>query len=359
MSTFNGKILNIRIFGGSHDDFIGAEIYGLPETETDLTSLEEFCARRKPRGEFSTTRREEDKIDLALIDGGLRIVIKNGDVKSSDYSDLYGKPRPSHADYAAYLKDGTLDFKGGGRFSGRMTAVQCAVGGLCIRALKKFGVKVAAYLSAVGSIEALSYRKRSLSVDEIEKTRGDVIPSLSKTKEIINELTLAKDRGDSVGGRVDLVAEGDIAALGNDCFDSLEGVLSRLLFSIPAVKAVEFGLGTGFCSSLGSDVNDQIFLSGDKVGFFSNNSGGINGGISNGAPVTLSVTFRPTPSIAAEQKTVDLIKKENCVISVGGRHDTCVAIRAVPVVESMVAIGLLDEILWNERNKQNISKQKQ
>ena len=345
MSTFKGKNISIEIFGGSHEKFIGAKIFGLPDFDYDYTKLGEFMLRRKPKSELSTSRSEADEISLRHEGGALVVTIENKDVKKADYDDLYGKPRPSHADYAEYVKNGTLDYSGGGRFSGRMTAPLCAAGGLVLQYLESVGISIAAYLYKVGSVEGDNYRLRDLSVKEIESLRGDVIPSLSKNSEMFDEITSVKNRKDSVGGAVDCVIEGNLAGLGDALFDGLEGKLSSLLFAIPAVKSVEFGLGSRFAESYGIEVNDGLCYEGDRVAFLSNNAGGINGGIANGNKITLCATFRPTPSVAKAQRTVDLVNKCDCTIEVGGRHDACVALRAVPAVESAVAIGILDEFL--------------
>lgn len=346
MSSYNGKVLQIKTYGSSHGDEIGAEVSGLKAFDIDYEKLARFMERRKPKTEVSTKRRENDEVDVIIENGEIaQVKIKNGDVKKSDYDYLYGKPRPSHADYAAYIKDGTLDFSGGGRFSGRMTAVYCALGGICLQYLESRGVHVAAYLKSAGGVEGLGYANTHLTTEEIVSMRGSRVPSLSENERIYEKIMQAKSSGDSVGGVVDCVVDGSIKGLGNDGFDGLEGKLSNLLFSIPAVKAVEFGLGKKLAYMTGSSANDQTYYKGDKVGFYANNDGGIYGGIAVGEPVNLSVAFKPTPSISIKQATVDLINKKNCEIEIVGRHDACVALRAVPVVESMVAIGLVDEIL--------------
>ena len=349
MSEYNGKILNIDIFGGSHESFIGAKVCGLPKFDYDLNELKRFLSRRSPRSDISTRRKEPDEPIIEFTDDGMIVAIKNEDVKKSDYDNLYGKPRPSHADYCAYLKYGTLDFSGGGAFSGRMTAVLCAVGGLCLQYLKTVGINIAAYLFKAGKVVCDSYRNLSLDTVDIEALRGDIIPALSNSEEIMNEIEYAKNCGDSVGGAVDCVIDGKVAALGGSLFDGLEGKLSMLAFAIPGVKAVEFGVGTMFAEMTGSKANDKMYYENGKIAFASNLSGGINGGIANGEPITMSVTFRPAPSIAKEQDTVDLVNKQNCVISVKGRHDACIAIRAVPVVESVAAIAILDEWLYENK----------
>ncbi len=345
MSIFNGKALTVEIFGSSHDKFIGAKVKGLPKFKYDTVALQAFLDRRKPQLDVSTARKEPDIPAISVSGDELTVIFENRDVVSSDYADLYGKPRPSHADYSAYLKYGTLDFSGGGKFSARMTAPLCAVGGLCLQLLEKEKVSVAAYVSKVGSVKARSYRDGRILIDDIVGLRGKNVPSLDKMQEILNEITAAKNRGDSVGGQIECVVSGAIAALGAELFDCLEGKISRLLFAIPAVKAVEFGLGVSFAESYGHAVNDGLFYDGEKVAFSSNNAGGICGGIADGRDITFRATFKPTPSIAAKQNTVDLVSKRNCVIGIGGRHDACVCLRAVPSVESAAAIAVLDELL--------------
>ena len=349
MSNYKGKNLNIEIFGGSHDDHIGAKVYGLPKFDYNYEKLGRFMLRRKPKSDASTSRKESDELLIEkLDDGATKITIKNTDVKRSDYDKLYGKPRPSHADYCTYIKDGTLDFSGGGRFSGRMTAALCAVGGLCLQYLESKGIRIAAYLYGAGGVYGDGYRHGDLTTFDIENRRGDIIPSLSNNQDIFRKIEQAKNDDDSVGGAVDCVIEGKVAGLGDCIFDGLESKLSALMFAIPAVKAVEFGAGTALSEMTGSAANDQMSYEDGKVVFASNNSGGIYGGIASGNRITMSVTFKPTPSIKKAQNTVDLVSGKNCVISVDGRHDACVAIRAVPVVESMAAIGVLDE--WLSEN---------
>ena len=349
MSNYKGKNLNIEIFGNSHSDLIGAKVYGLPEFDYDYEKLGRFMLRRKPRSDVSTSRKETDELTIEkLDDGATKITVKNADVKKSDYDNLYAKPRPSHADYCAYIKDGTLDFSGGGRFSGRMTAPLCAAGGLCLQYLESKGVRIAAYLYGAGGVYGDGYRRAEITTEDIVNRRGDIIPSLSNNQEILQKIEQAKNDGDSVGGTVDCVIEGDVAGLGDDTFDGLEGKLSALFFAIPAVKAVEFGLGTKLSEMAGSAANDQMSYENGKVVFATNNSGGIYGGIASGGRITVSVTFKPTPSIKKPQNTIDIASGKNCVISVEGRHDACVALRAVPVVESMAAIGILDE--WLSEN---------
>ncbi len=346
MSLFYGDRLKIEFLGSSHGNFISAKVYGLPKFDIDKTALNRFMSRRKGgTSVYSTTRVEPDELIFNdLENGGMEIKIANLNVRKTDYENLYAKPRPSHADYCSYLKDGTVDFCGGGRFSGRLTALMCAVGGICLQYLSQFNVKILAYVSQVGNIKALSYKDRKLTCEEIENLRQGDFPSLNKKQEMLEYIKKVAALGDSVGARVDLVVDGMIKALGDSYFEGLEGKIARLIYAIPAVKGVEFGLGFDFAKSLGSQANDQLTYESGAITQLSNNCGGIYGGISSGEQITLSVAIKPTPSIFKEQQTVDLIEKKPCKIKIHGRHDVCIAPRALPCIESAVGIAIVDEI---------------
>ena len=350
MSIFKGDKLTVEIYGESHSEKIGAVVSGMPETTVDLENLSQFLDRRKANGGvFSTARTEKDEpvfsgLYNGKIYGDYSFYIVNGNVKSKDYSDLFGKPRPSHADYAWHLKDGTLDFSGGGRFSGRMTAPLCVVGGICKQYLLSKGIKICAYVSQTGNVIGKSYKDGELNYNDIIKERKGEYPSLSKKQEMLDEIAAAKKDGDSVGGRIECVIFGLNGGVGDNLFGGLEGKISSLIYSVPAVKGVEFGAGFDFIKGRGAEMNDGLYYKDGKVEFLSNNSGGINGGISNGAPVTIGVAMRPTPSIMKEQRTVDLVNKKDVKIKIGGRHDACILPRAVPCIESAVAIALTDII---------------
>lgn len=356
MSSFNGRKISAEIYGESHAPETGVRVTGFPELETDFAALGELLGRRKPSSSaFSTKRKESDEpffFDAdgnPITDGKLpsswTAKIYNADVKSGDYDELYGKPRPSHADYARYLKEGTLDYSGGGRFSARLTAPFCIAGGVALQYLKSRGVKISAFVSEVGGVYGGSYKDMDLSPEKIAELRAGDFPSLCNKEEILFEIKRAAAEKDSLGGRVDCVVSGLPAGLGDNLFCGLEGKISSLVYAIPAVKGVEFGAGFGFSQMRGSVANDPLRYENGRVTLVKNDAGGINGGISNGADVTFSVAFRPTPSVAREQDTVDLVKKENVKISVKGRHDACVVPRAVPVVECAAALALLDETL--------------
>lgn len=351
MSIFNGKNISIKIYGQSHSQKIGVKVKGFPSFKFDREKLQEFLARRKPSGGvFSTSRKEDDApifygVEGDQINGEWTAEIINSNAHSKDYNSLYGKPRPSHADYVWHVKDGTYDFSGGGRFSGRLTAPLCIVGGIAKEYLQILGIEVLAYVSSVGNVKAKSFKQEKITPEMIKEGIKIDFPSLSKKQEILEEILSAKKQGDSVGGCVECIVYNLKAGYGDNLFSGLEGKIASLLYSIPAVKGVEFGLGFGFVDKRASSVNDEFFFDGDQVKTKTNNSGGINGGISNGNEITMSVAFRPTPSILKEQNTVDLINKENTKIKIEGRHDACIVPRAVPCVESAVALAILDEIL--------------
>ncbi|MBQ3235226.1 MAG: chorismate synthase [Clostridia bacterium] len=349
MSKFTGKKLNIEILGESHAPEIKMAVKGFPAFKFDSDELLKFLARRKASASAFSTPRKEDDLPLFEgvsgneIDGDFSVVIKNNNVKSGDYNELYAKPRPSHADYAWHLKDGALDFSGGGRFSARLTAVYAVLGGICKQYLEKKGIKIACYLQSVGKVNGRSYKEGEPTYNEV-LSATEAFPSLSNQAEMLKEIEIARSNGDSVGAVAEVVVYGLPSGVGDNLFEGLEGKLSSLIFSIPAVKGVEFGSGFDMASQLGSNANDELYYDGDIVKLRSNNNGGINGGISNGFNLTMRVAFKPTPSISIEQNTIDLISKENVKIKIKGRHDSCVAVRGVPCIESAVAIALVDEI---------------
>lgn len=350
MSKLTGKKLNIEIVGESHSPEVKMTVKGFPTFAFNNEELLKFLSRRKASNQAFSTPRKEDDLPIFegvannQINGDFSVTIKNTNVKSKDYNDLYARPRPSHADYAWHLKDGALDFSGGGRFSARLTAVYAVLGGLCKQYLEGCGVKIASYLQSVGKVSGRSYISGEPTYSEVlEQTKE--FPSLSNQAEMLKEIETARLNGDSVGGVAEVVVYGLKAGVGDNLFEGLEGKLSSLIFSIPAVKGVEFGSGFDMARSYGSIVNDELYYDNGEVKLKTNNNGGINGGISNGFNLTMRVAFKPTPSISKEQNTIDLESKENVKIQIKGRHDSCVAVRGVPCIESAVAIAILDEII--------------
>ena len=349
MAIFKGKNLSLEIYGESHQEKIGAIVKGAPKFTFDNQKLLKFLDRRKAKSTvYSTSRKEEDlpvfsSVVNNTIDGEFKVEIFNNNTKSSDYDNLYGKPRPSHADYTSYLKEGNLNYKGGGRFSGRLTAVLCAVGGIFKEYLEQMGIFVHAYISQIGSVKGKSYLDNKITREEIINLKE--FPSITNNDKMLEVIKNAKINGDSVGGVIECIVYGMKVGVGDNLFEGLESKISSLVYAVPAVKGVEFGSGFNLASMLGSEANDCLSYVNGKVEFLSNNAGGINGGISNGNEITLRVAIRPTPSISKPQKTVDLVNNESVEIVINGRHDACIVPRAVPCIESAVAIALVDEIL--------------
>ena len=372
-------VLEVQILGESHADEMKLNLFGLPEgSEFSADSVLDMLERRKSsRSPWSTPRLENDE---PIFSGGLAetkdgeviaargrtyktsgvlaAYIKNENVKKGDYDNLQVVPRPSHADFVQYVRDGKIA-SGGGRFSGRLTAMLCVAGGVAEDILKKQGIEVVAYVSSIGDVNLGSYKDgasvKGLDENEIKRLKGNAFAVLdeSKKEEAINLVKDAASRGDSVGGTIECVVLGVKAgSLGDNLFDGLEGKIAYSLFGVPAVKGVEFGDGFNLAKMRGSEANDAFVLSGKEVKTATNRSGGINGGIANGMPITLRVAIRPTPSIASPQKSVNLMAKEPQEIEVKGRHDACIVPRAVAPVESAVALAVLDELL-----KQQIAKE--
>ncbi|MDE5593653.1 MAG: chorismate synthase, partial [Clostridiales bacterium] len=304
---------------------------------------------------FTTARLEEDRpVFLSGVKDGFntgapfKATIYNSNQKSGDYEAFRDVPRPSHADYVAGVKyKGFADLAGGGHFSGRLTAPLCVLGYLAKTYLQKNGIFVGAYLSEVGGIPAGSYLDGIPPKEQIEATQGQPIPVLNgaNIKEIEDKLQSVKADGDSVGGVIECVAMGLPVGLGECGFHSMEGRIASAIFAMPATKGLEFGSGFLLSKMTGSEGNDPWTLSDGVVVPKTNHNGGINGGITNGAPLLVRVAVKPTPSIAKEQDSVNVKEMTPTKLSVGGRHDTCIALRAVPVVESCVAIAIADALL--------------
>lgn len=349
-SIFN--TFNMQIYGASHADKIGVKINNFPKNqEIDLEKLQAFVNRRKgTNSPWSTPRIEEDKVIFEKgINGNkteaeIDAYIENNNQKSSDYSPYEKTPRPSHSDYVAIIKDKEkVDLRGGGRFSGRMTAPICIAGGIAIQILEKYGIEIAAYTKKIGSVESMGYDDKEITINECKNLKAPF--AITHNDEMIEEVLKAKEKGDSVGGQIECIIFNMIPGVGNNLFEGLEGRLAAALFGVPAVKAVEFGKGTKLAQMNGSEANDPFVMAGEKVITKTNNNGGINGGISNGMPITMRVTIKPTPSISKEQDTVNLETKENTKIVIKGRHDACIVPRAIPVVESCCALVILDALV--------------
>lgn len=348
-NTF-GNNVSITLFGESHGVAIGAVIDGLP---AGVSVDEEFIAHqldlRRPVGKISTPRKEADKCNIVsgVFNGKttgtpICIVIPNENTKSQDYSASYGKARPGHADYTAFCKyNGCEDYRGGGHFSGRITAGIVAAGAIAIDLLSKKGIKIGTHISKCAGIEDISFLDFE---NDINALSDKMFAALSdeKGEQMIMNIEKASEAGDSVGGVLETAVVGLPVGIGEPWFDSVESVLSHALFSIPAIKGVEFGAGFSCADMLGSQMNDSFISENGKVVTKTNNNGGINGGITNGMPVVFRCAVKPTPSISKEQETFDFINNENTVLGVKGRHDPCIVHRARVVVDSITALVLCD-----------------
>ena len=368
MSTSYGKKLNISIYGGSHDECIGIKATGLPKGfKIDTAELEAFMARRAPGQNAYTTRRREPDAPIFLSgvdeDGTLRgdelhAIIKNTNQRSSDYKNTEFIPRPSHADLAARLKYGEdVDLRGGGHFSGRLTAPMCIVGGICLQYLKTLGIEIGAHIYAVGGVRDDGFDLACVSTAEFNtlKERSD-FPVLNKKagEEMKHVIEQAAAEKDSVGAIIECAAIGLDAGLGEHIFDGMENRISAIVFGIPAVKGIEFGNGFACADLYGSQNNDAIIIKDGKICTKTNNCGGILGGMTNGMPLVFRAALKPTPSIAKEQDSVDMNTMTPAKLTIHGRHDPCIALRAVPVFEAALAIAICDTLLTQESDTNEI-----
>ena len=356
MSSEFGHLLKISVFGQSHGTAIGVVVDGLPAGEAvDLTELQAFLDRRKPgKNPLSTARKEADAPTfLSGLENGMTrgaplcAVIQNGDQHSGDYAGLTDTPRPGHADYTAGIKwGGHADMRGGGHFSGRLTAPLCIAGGIAKQILARRDVFVGAHLKEVAGIPDAPFPLRP-SAELFQEVAAKAFPVLDDGagERMRAAILAAREDLDSVGGIVECAATGLPAGLGDPMFDGVENRLAEALFGIPAVKGLEFGAGFDAARLRGSENNDPCVLDHGAVAAESNRAGGILGGITTGMPLLLRAAFKPTPSIARPQRTVRLSTMEETDLEIRGRHDPCIAHRAVPVVEAVTAAVLLDLLL--------------
>lgn len=348
-NTF-GNCVSVTLFGESHGKAIGGIIDGLPG---GIKVNEEFISHqldlRRPFGKISTPRQEDDKFSIlsGVFNGKttgtpLCIMVPNENTASKDYSAAYGKARPGHADYTAFVKyNGSEDYRGGGHFSGRITAGLVAVGAVAIDLLKNKNIFIGTHIKKCGGIEDVNFTDYEKDIYNLSQKKFATIDDECGKKMIEVIEKAAADR-DSVGGILETAVTGLPAGIGEPWFDSVESTLSHILFSIPAIKGVEFGAGFSCADMYGSEMNDSFVCQEDIIKTKTNNNGGINGGITNGMPVLFRCAVKPTPSIGKEQETYDFIKGENTVIGTKGRHDPCIVHRARVVVDSVTAIVLCD-----------------
>lgn len=345
-NTF-GNSISMTVFGESHGKAVGVVVDGLASgLEVNEAAIAAKLARRAPQG-METARRDNNGFEIisGVFNGRttgtpLTIVIANNDTRSEDYS--YGIARPSHADYAAFRKyRGYEDYRGGGHFSGRVTAPVTAAGAIFVSMLEKLNIRLASHILHCGNTMDRAFSDVEKDIALLSDCAFPVLDS-SVAEKMLKEISNAKERGDSVGGIVQTAAVGLPAGLGEPWFDSMESMLSHALFSIGGIKGVEFGAGFACAGMRGSEYNDPLRMVNGAVVSERNNSGGINGGITNAMPLIFQCAVRPTASIAVEQETVNFLRGENTTVSVTGRHDPCILRRVCPVIESMTAFVLCD-----------------
>ena len=356
MSGIWGNNIKVSIFGESHGNAIGITIDGLPSgIELDLEKIDEEMARRAPgKSKLSTARKEKDAPEIlsGFFNGRttgtpLCGIIRNGDTRSKDYGKLKDLMRPGHADYTGNIRySGFNDYRGGGHFSGRITAPLVFAGAICKQILEKEGIFIGAHVKSIKNINDEVFDYTNISKDLLDELKKAELPLLDKSKEeeMRNVIVEARGSGDSVGGVIECAITGIKAGYGDPFFDSVESRLSHLLFSVPAVKGVEFGLGFDISQLFGSEANDSFYYEDEEVKTSTNNNGGILGGITNGMPIIFKTAIKPTPSISKKQKTINISSKENEELVIEGRHDPCIVQRAIPVIEAVAAIGILDLI---------------
>lgn len=358
MSSMWSNGIKISVFGESHSAGIGVVLDNLPAgRKVDMAEVRAFLRRRQAKSDGTTTTRIEPDVPNVLsglfddtTNGTpLCMMIENTNVRSGDYSNLKASMRPGHADFTGHVKyHGANDIRGGGHFSGRLTACLVAAGAVCGQILEQEGIHACAHLLSVHQLQNEPLDQNSLTAEKIKGIRALPFPVLEETqrKDIMDHIRETAMAKNSVGGIVECVAIGMLAGVGAPMFDNLESIISSLIFSIPGVKGIEFGNGFACTGLYGSENNDPFLIAEDGcVKTESNHHGGILGGISSGMPISFRAAFKPTPSISLEQDTIDIEKHENTKLVIKGRHDPCIAVRAVPVVEACCNIALLSALV--------------
>lgn len=356
-SIWNNRI-SISIFGESHGPAIGVVMDHIPPGEyIDTERLSQFMTRRAPKSDGTTTMRKEK--DFTQIMSGLIndrttgtplcAFIQNTDQHSKDYSNLNKLPRPGHADYTGALRyRGFNDIRGGGHFSGRLTAPLCFAGAVCGQILERRGVYVGAHIAQIHGIHDDAFDHVKVSKDDILAVRHKNFPVIcnEQGRKMQEDILAASKGGESLGGVIECAAVNVPAGIGSPIFDGLENTIAQLIFGVPAVKGLEFGAGFQVAEMVGSQNNDSFYVDDHgHVRTHSNNHGGILGGISSGMPITLNVAIKPTASIGMEQDTVNMSTMENDKLVIHGRHDPCIVARAVPCIEAAVNIALLSHMM--------------
>ena len=357
MSSIFGNKFKVSIFGESHGKAIGVVLDGLPPgIKLDTDFIKEELSRRQPgKSALTTPRKESDNFEIlsGFFQGSttgtpLCAVIYNQDSKSQDYEELKNLLRPGHADYTGFVKYGGFnDYRGGGHFSGRLTAPLVFAGAIAKQALKAWNITMASHIKNIQDVCDKSFDSINVDLEALNKLRISDFPVLDESagRQMQERILAAKSERDSVGGVIETIILNLEPGLGSPFFDGVESRLAHALFSIPAVKGVEFGDGFDIAKLMGSEANDEYLLDGNKIVTSSNHNGGILGGSTTGMPIVFRVAIKPTPSIGLCQKTVDIYKMEEATITVRGRHDPCIVPRAIPAVEAASAVVILDLLL--------------
>lgn len=354
MSGMWGSKIKLSIFGESHGNAIGITIDGLPAGfSIDMDKIMMEMSRRAPgKSSLSTPRKESDIPDIlsGYFEGKttgtpLCAIIRNSNTKSKDYSKLKDVMRPGHADYTGAVRyKGFNDYRGGGHFSGRITAPLVFAGAICKQILEVKGIIVSAHINSIGKIKDCSFLESDISDELLNSFKEKELP-LINTKledEMRQEILSARSSGDSIGGTIECAILGVSPGIGDPFFDSVESTLAHLMFSVPAVKGIEFGKGFDISKMRGSEANDEYYLENGNIKTKTNNNGGILGGITNGMPIIFNVAIKPTASIFKEQNTVNIVTMEETTLCIEGRHDPCIVQRALPVIEAVAAIGITE-----------------
>ena len=355
MSSSYGENLRVHIFGESHGPAVGVTVEGIPAGEAvDLAELQRFLDRRAPgRNAWSTPRKEADVPEFlsGLREGKtcgtpLTAILKSANTRSGDYDALRDVPRPGHADYTAWVKYGeSRDSRGGGHFSGRLTAPLCVAGGICLQLLAREGITIISRVAAIGGVRD----EGELTASTAEKAFPTVSDSAGEAMR--SAIAAARAEGDSLGGVIECAVLGLPAGLGDPMFDGMENRIAAAVFGVPAVKGIEFGAGFTAAGLRGSENNDAFSVENGRIITESNHCGGILGGISDGMPLTFRAAVKPTPSLARPQQSVDLKTGEIVPLTVTGRHDPCIVPRAVPCLEAAAAIAVYDALLARRKEQ--------
>lgn len=361
MSSTWGKNIRISIFGESHGKAIGVNIDGLPPgVELNFDLIKREMERRAPGRKTTSSKRQEDD-EIEILSGyfnnrttgtPLCAIIRNTDVRSRDYSLMEDIMRPSHGDYPGHIRyKGYNDYRGGGHFSGRLTAPLVFAGDIAKQILSQNGIIIGSHILSIGNVKDENFDYINTREEDLLNLWNSDLPVIDnkKAKEIKDLILKVKEEQDSIGGTIETMVLNLSPGIGSPFFDSIESTIASLLFSVPGVKGVEFGKGFGISKMKGSEANDEMYIEEGQVKTYTNNNGGILGGISNGMPIIFRTAFKPTPSIGKQQNTIDINKRENTQLEIEGRHDPCIVPRAIPVVEAVAALALLDLIMDVEK----------